>query len=161
MFFHFFQPYLNSDKSGFLYRIAKIAIFGQTGVTLFFVLSGFLITRILLSTKNQDNYFSAFYARRALRIFPLYYLFLAIYFFINPFIHGEQIIPASKQWYYWVYLQNFALTFNWDSAGPMHYWSLGVEEHFYLFWPVLVYFVDTKHISKVIYFIIIVSIKIY
>jgi peptidoglycan/LPS O-acetylase OafA/YrhL len=154
MFHHFFQKYLISEKNGYLYDIGKITLIGQTGVTLFFVLSGFLITRILLNTKTQTNYFSTFYIRRALRIFPLYYLFLIIYFFINPLSSGGQVVPASQQWYYWVYLQNFALTFNWDSAGPLHYWSLGVEEHFYLFWPVLVYFVDIKHLSKVIYFII-------
>ena len=154
MLYHFFFPFINSSKYGFMHYVAKASIFGQTGVTLFFVLSGFLITRILLSTKNQNNYFRTFYIRRALRIFPLYYLFLIIYFFINPLILGDQIISADKQWYYWVYLQNFAITFNWNSAGPLHYWSLAVEEHFYLFWPILVYFVDRKDLSKIIYLII-------
>lgn len=154
MVYHFFFNYINSPKGSFMYYIAKASMFGQTGVTLFFVLSGFLITRILLNTKKQDNYFQTFYVRRVLRIFPLYYLFLIIFFFVNPLINGNQIISADKQWYYWVYLQNFAITFNWDNAGPIHYWSLAVEEHFYLFWPIIVCFVDTKHLSKIIYLII-------
>lgn len=127
----------------------KAAIFGQTGVTLFFVLSGFLITRILMQQKAQKSYFSAFYIKRALRIFPLYYLGLILYFFVAPFISHSNGYGTGS-WMYWAYLQNFANTFNWACAGPQHYWSLAVEEHFYLFWPLIVYYVPVKFLPRAI-----------
>jgi len=82
MFFHFFQ-HLETSNS-ILLLVKKASIFGQTGVSLFFVLSGFLITRILINTKDTPNFFYNFYLRRTVRIFPLYYLFLIIYFLLFP-----------------------------------------------------------------------------
>ena len=95
MFFHFFQ---NLDTQNvILISVKKYAIFGQTGVSLFFVLSGFLITRILLNTKHSESYFKNFYIRRALRIFPLYYLFLIIFYFLIPFFENSAIISFNQQ----------------------------------------------------------------
>jgi peptidoglycan/LPS O-acetylase OafA/YrhL len=152
MFFHFFQMSNTAN-----YFIAKLAIFGQTGVSLFFVLSGFLITRILFKTKGSPNFFSNFYVRRALRIFPLYYLFLFIYYFVVPFIIKAPITPFGSQIYYWIYLQNFADTFKWKTEGPEHFWSLAVEEHFYLFWPLMIYFFNKQRIVIAIFLIIIIA----
>jgi peptidoglycan/LPS O-acetylase OafA/YrhL len=140
IFFHFFfdlnlHPLLN-----------KIANFGRTGVSLFFVLSGFLITRILIATKESPNYFSSFYVRRSLRIFPLYYLFLTLIFIVLPLISGKPLPPFHLQVYNWTYLQNFALAFRWPNVSPRHLWSLSVEEHFYLFWPVLIYLLSIRKI---------------
>lgn len=151
--FHFFQGVpASSTLTAYL---VKLSVIGQTGVTLFFVLSGFLITRILLATKEKENYFSNFYIRRSLRIFPLYYLFLIITYFIRPILFDHGFTPFSQQWYYYVYLQNFATTFNWDASGPGHFWSLAVEEHFYLFWPLIVFLLPVKGLQRVIAFIII------
>lgn len=151
--FHFwYNPELNLPP-----LLSKIANFGRTGVSLFFVLSGFLITRILIATKELPNYFSSFYARRSLRIFPLYYFFLCLNFFIVPLIFKTPIIPASQQIYHWVYLQNFALTFKWLHNGPIHFWSLAVEEHFYLFWPLLIYFLNVRRIAIASILIIIIA----
>jgi peptidoglycan/LPS O-acetylase OafA/YrhL len=155
MFFHFFQNLETNSK--FYLGIKKISFFGQTGVSLFFVLSGFLITRILLSTREDKNYFKNFYLRRALRIFPLYYLFLIIYYFLIPLISNSQFVPFNQQIYYWIYIQNFATTFNWKSSGPDHFWSLAVEEHFYLFWPLMVYFIQNKKIKIGILLIIVLA----
>lgn len=121
--------------------LIKITQQGNSGVSLFFVLSGFVITRILLNTVKEKKYFSNFYGRRTLRIFPLYYLGLIIYNFL-PYSLGLKYssISFSKLWYHYAYIQNIARTFNWDSVGPAHYWSLAVEEHFYLIWPAIVYF---------------------
>src|ERR1700755_1520169 len=80
MFYHFTPD--SSNTGSFLHFLKKISVIGQSGVTLFFVLSGFLITRILLASKPNKDYFKKFYTKRALRIFPLYYLFLIICFFI-------------------------------------------------------------------------------
>lgn len=109
--------------------------FGQTGVDLFFVLSGFLITSILLNNRQRDwGEVKIFYARRSLRIFPLYfgYLFLLL------------IIGYPTSWPYWVYLQNFYNALSIHISGPMHFWSLAVEEHFYLIWPFLVLFAPRR-----------------
>ena len=142
IFFHYFIAINPTDH--LLLLLKKIAVFGQTGVSLFFVLSGFLITRILLNSKEDSNYFINFFSRRSLRIFPLYFLFLIIYIFIVPiFIDNHNITSC---WYYWVYLQNIAITFNWVINGPLHFWSLAVEEHFYMVWPFLVYFFNLRKI---------------
>lgn len=155
MFLHFFgtvQP-----KDHFFGLLNRFASFGQTGVSIFFVLSGFLITRILMQTKDNARYFSDFYIRRALRILPLYYLFLIIYYYIAPILQHTAVVPFSNQAYYWVYLQNFAMTFNWPSAGPGHFWSLAVEEHFYFMWPLLVYFLSKKGVKIAVAIILVVA----
>jgi len=138
----------------------KSGNFGQTGVTLFFVLSGFLITRILLLSKHKDSYFKKFYIRRSLRIFPLYYLALAVYVIIIPYFNTGKIIPFSQTWSFWVYLQNIGFTFRWSLTGPNHFWSLAVEEHFYLVWPFAVYFLSEKWLLRAIGLIIVSSIVI-
>ena len=154
MFFHFFSDF---DTPGNIYQFLKqIALKGETGVTLFFVLSGFLITRILLSTRESKNYFYNFFVRRSLRIFPLYYLFLVIYY-LTPLFFGDPIPDFGLQIYYWIYLQDFAVTFGWKSEGPGQFWSLAVEEHFYLVWPFLIYYLKEKAIIFWIAVIIVTS----
>lgn len=155
MFFHFFNSL--QTHNAFLILIKRYAFFGQTGVSLFFVLSGFLITRILLNTKHTATFFSNFYIRRSLRIFPLYFLFLIIYYFIVPFLENTPIVPFNQQIYFWVYLQNIAMTFKWSNSGPQPFWSLAVEEHFYLFWPLLIYFFDKYKIKISIVLIILLA----
>ncbi|MEH1792139.1 acyltransferase family protein [Nostoc sp.] len=145
MFFHFNWQSFNFSL------INKVAVFGQTGVDLFFVLSGFLITRILIFTKenHSNNFFYNFYIRRSLRIFPLYYGFLILVYFVLPLFKIDNTPPLSNQLWYYLYLQNIPATFtdlNLQSSGPGHFWSLAVEEHFYLFWPLLVYFLPSKRL---------------
>ncbi|TDQ19365.1 peptidoglycan/LPS O-acetylase OafA/YrhL [Algoriphagus boseongensis] len=156
MFFHFFQT--ADDGSAVVNFLSKIAVFGQTGVSLFFVLSGFLITRILIATRDSKNFFSAFYLRRILRIFPLYYLYLILYYFVLPFVTQSDFADWGQQFWYWFYLQGFPMTFNWPHAGPDHFWSLAVEEHFYLFWPILLFYIHPSHISRIIAVIIAIAI---
>jgi len=153
MFFHFFSSITINTTC--LSMLQKLSVFGQTGVTLFFVLSGFLITRILISTKNSSNYFRNFYIRRILRIFPLYYLFLLIYYYLYPLIFDFTSTNSTGKIYYFTYLQNIAMTFNWKASGPWHFWSLAVEEHFYLFWPLVVFFLTSKNLIRFILLIII------
>jgi peptidoglycan/LPS O-acetylase OafA/YrhL len=149
MFFHFFQ---NVETNYFITRLMN---FGQTGVSLFFVLSGFLITRILLYTKENKNFFKNFYFRRSLRIFPLYYFYLLIFYFGFNFFFNKDSPSFLEGFHYFVYLQNFATTFNWNEVGPSHFWSLAVEEHFYLFWPFIIFFVNRKKLLYIIIFIIV------
>ncbi len=111
---------------------------GGYGVGLFFVLSGFLITRILLDigtqTRDEKTYaLKNFYARRALRIFPLYYTTLAICAACG--------VKGFREYAGWhaLYLTNFvAFRENFDLAYSIHFWTLAVEEQFYLLWPALV-----------------------
>jgi peptidoglycan/LPS O-acetylase OafA/YrhL len=144
--------------SKFIFILNKVMIFGQTGVDLFFVLSGFLITRILIKTKNGNNYFLNFYSRRTLRIFPLYYLFLIVFYIAVPFLTDVPLYSFNEQIYFYTYFQNFSFTFDWGANGPRHYWSLAVEEHFYLFWPLCIYFFNIKVIKYLIFAMILFAI---
>ncbi|HEY0306938.1 MAG TPA: acyltransferase [Acidobacteriaceae bacterium] len=119
---------------------------GWAGVDLFFVLSGFLITGILLRTRQSPNYYKSFYMRRFLRIFPLYYAVITILLLVGcvpllkPFIHLHTLLPVSaidKSSYY-LYLQNWPIPNCIIPAWTGAYWSLAVEEQFYLVWPFLV-----------------------
>ncbi len=131
---------------------------GAAGVDLFFVLSGFLITSILIETKDSSRYFSSFYWRRILRIFPLYFLCVFLYFHLwIPYLHHRAIaggfqfetafrLTMSDEPWYWLYLSNWR---EWMRAGAMldmlgHFWSLAVEEQFYLVWPLAVYFCSRR-----------------
>ncbi len=127
--------------------------FGWCGVDVFFALSGFLITGILLDTKASANYFRAFYARRVLRIFPLYYGALALMIvlrasFPDAGIWGSYADLGAPGSYLWpaLFLQNLAISFRGtDASGVLaHYWSLAVEEHFYLLWPLLVWLLSRR-----------------
>src|SRR5215467_12324847 len=116
---------------------------GWMGVDLFFVLSGFLITGILLDTKQSAGYFKNFYARRCLRIWPLYYSSIFLMFVIIPFLRpsdGHTIFQRSGPWWpYPFYLQNFFVPNPAGAAGLLGVtWSLAVEEQFYLVWPFIV-----------------------
>src|SRR3989442_1474793 len=98
MAFHCFPANFSASGVTFIRYLQKAMVFGQTGVDLFFVLSGFLITRILLSTRDKPRFFGIFYSRRALRIFPLYFGFLALFYFLSPLINHQSIPPLDKQW---------------------------------------------------------------
>ncbi len=124
--------------------------FLQHGVSLFFVLSGFVITRILINNRSEPNYFKAFYKRRVLRILPLYYLYLFFVFFLMPFILDTDFVNLKLQLPYYLYSQNFVDLLGIDASGPGHYWSLAVEEHFYLIWPLIIYFTPPRKLWKVI-----------
>ncbi len=124
---------------------------GWIGVDLFFVLSGFLITGILLDAKGSQGYFRNFYARRALRIFPLYYGFLFMWFFVLPVVfsippEAPYAADGVTQLWFWGYLSNFLSVFtNFETPhGLNHFWSLAIEEQFYLIWPAVVLLVSNR-----------------
>ncbi|MBI5773356.1 MAG: acyltransferase [Verrucomicrobia bacterium] len=105
---------------------------GWAGVDLFLVLSGFLITRILLNTRSRPGYLKTFYARRFLRIFPVYYLTLGLVWMFYPRADG-------KMWWYAAYLADFGWLAPENHVSLLvHTWSLAIEEQFYLLWPLLV-----------------------
>lgn len=124
---------------------------GWVGVQLFFVLSGFLITGILLDDRSRPGYFRAFFARRVLRIFPLYYLALVLYFLVLPvLVHLPAALTRSfdHQVWYWLYLSNWVAPLQRGVPALPHFWSLAVEEQFYLAWPLVVYFASGRRLAR-------------
>ena len=125
--------------------LVTVTKYGSYGVELFFVLSGFLITGILYDARNKPHYFRNFYMRRLLRIFPLYYGVLALVFLVAPLIpllQGPTLdYLVERQAWAWLYAVNIYIAKHgdWSLSYLDHFWSLAIEEHFYLFWPLVVF----------------------
>src|SRR6266850_4400810 len=131
LFYHgFFWSNGITGLQGAARLFVQLTRFGWLGVNLFFVLSGFLITGILVESKQRTDYYKRFYIRRALRILPAFYAVL-LALTLMPSQNGRYLFLS------FFYLSNLAPLF----AIPMTYtmlWSLAVEEHFYLIWPLVV-----------------------
>jgi len=150
---HHFEHLLPPD--GFLVNLVKSLFYaGWSGVDLFFVLSGFLITGILIDTKEAENYFSSFYPRRILRIFPLYYTVLSFIVILAHVLHRasfDQIMAKpSDQIFYFFYLNNWMILLKdtWHPNIIGHFWSLAVEEQFYLLWPMCVWLTPKRSLLR-------------
>lgn len=117
------------------------SLWGWAGVNLFFVLSGFLITSILLEARDRPHYFRNFYARRALRIWPVYVLVLAVCYANAPWFIGPGVWDAVKTapwWAYALFLQNLL---HWTMPPAVaQTWSLAIEEQYYFLWAPVVRF---------------------
>jgi peptidoglycan/LPS O-acetylase OafA/YrhL len=140
---------------------------GWAGVDLFFVVSGFLITGILLNTKTRPHFFRNFYLRRILRIFPAYYFTLVVVLWVMPLF-----LPTSsseireilhRQGWLWAYASNLSVLIHpksgwaWSWLSLDHAWSLAVEEQFYVLWPFLVYFAETGTLKRIAAGIVVLS----
>ena len=149
---------------------------GHNGVNLFFVLSGFLITYLLIEEKEKNNKIEIkkFYIRRVLRIWPLYYLIMALSFFFLPFAANHLDLLQNETFYFkaiqglstdfWYkllvfvsFLPNLALPLGYLVPGASQAWSVGVEEQYYLFWPVVID--KIKKTNWVLFFICFIIIK--
>jgi peptidoglycan/LPS O-acetylase OafA/YrhL len=114
---------------------------GWIGVQLFFVLSGFLITQGLIASRESPDYYRTFYMRRVLRIFPLYYAVLAFTFGVLALLNLQPpkvAADAPNQIWFWIYLSNWTGPAGICGPSLPHFWSLAVEEQFYLLWPLVV-----------------------
>lgn len=149
---HYLLPSQLAEPGTHKYRLISslqsLAVFALPG---FFVLSGFLIGGILYGTRNREGFFKVFYGRRVLRIFPVYYAaLLAIYIFYK--LHG--IAPTYRFWVHWIYIQNLLPDYEVIKNGPvgmLHFWSLAVEEQFYMLWPLVVWFFpERKKLLKIV-----------
>lgn len=134
---------------------------GWLGVQLFFVLSGFLITGILLDEKGAPQQLRNFYVRRALRIFPLYYLTLFVILVALPqlgiWLGGEPALQSAQPIWYWLFLSNWSIPIIGGPGVLSHYWSLAVEEQFYLLWPLLVMTMNRRSLAALCISLIIAS----
>jgi peptidoglycan/LPS O-acetylase OafA/YrhL len=139
--------------------------FGWLGVDLFFVLSGFLITDILLNSLDKPHFLRNFYMRRVLRIFPLFYLILVICLFILPAIGPLRMdvrYYTHNQFWLWTYLQNWLFIFK-EPYGDkilLHTWSLAVEEQFYLVWPVTILLIRRPKVLLLIVLLALITVAI-
>jgi peptidoglycan/LPS O-acetylase OafA/YrhL len=144
----------------FLDVLAELRADSWVGVNLFFALSGFLITGILMDTLAIPHFFKTFYVRRALRIFPLYYGVLIVLLVLTRPLHFSW---GGWQFFYLTYTANLALW--WDKPLILshfrigHFWSLQVEEQFYLVWPLVVY--SMKKPARLIRFALIACIIVF
>ncbi len=158
---HIFKRAAYFTKHPVLLFITNLTTIGWVGVDIFFTLSGFLITSILLRAKNQEHYFRNFYIRRILRIFPLYYAAIAFVLLFAPKLEPEFLdqlniaLPVLL-----LYQQNWAMLFNsFHLTGYLGVtWSLAVEEQFYFIWPFVIFFLDREKLIKVSFGYIAVSI---
>ena len=139
--------------------------FGRVGVDLFFVLSGFLITDILLKTREKKNFLRNFYLRRVLKIFPVYYGALLLFFIIAPIFQNAQVqynYYQSNQPFLWLHLQNWLQYIHIqpeDSMVLSHFWSLSVEAQFYLIWPLMVLVVtNTRLLSQILILVVVICV---
>jgi peptidoglycan/LPS O-acetylase OafA/YrhL len=131
--------------------VLALASAGWIGVDLFFVLSGYLITGRLLDARASGAPLAAFYARRALRIAPPYFLLLAVCLVVGPAL-GVRLAPRSEADLAWfaLFASNvLTVVHGWPDRVVAHLWSLAVEEHFYLLWPLLVLWVPVRRLAAV------------
>jgi peptidoglycan/LPS O-acetylase OafA/YrhL len=154
---HFGQRF---DNTSLLPRaVADVLGSGWIGVELFFALSGFLITGILVDALGSRHWLGNFYIRRALRLCPPYFALVAILVFVVPLLapwvgsaESNRTIAANQGWY-WTYSMNLLLAKSRDVAqapyGTAALWSLGVEEQFYLLWPLFVMFLSPRGLRRV------------
>ena len=141
---------------GFLYPVFEL---GWTGVDLFFVLSGFLITGILFDTKGQKGYYRTFITRRALRILPLYYGVLVAFALVASYSHVTNWFK-DYQLYFWTYTNNYLILQKGFLRPLGHFWSLAIEEQFYLFWPWVILLLKPKQVIAISLTLILIGILI-
>lgn len=158
LFHHFTVVNSTSGVDWILLRLSGTA---WCGVDLFFVLSGFLIGGILLDSRGRPGYFRTFYARRTLRIFPLYYAVVALALVVLPAVAAWIRSPAiaekldrlshldGSQLWYWTYLSNYAIAWAGNFQNPILgvSWSLAIEEQFYLLWPAVVWLLPRRALA--------------
>jgi len=150
LFYHgfFWQTNLSTLTGSTRLFISAMWI-GRLGVNLFFVLSGFLITGLLLDSRSNPDYYRRFYIRRALRILPAYYAILFTLAATRPHIVAFLLLSG-------VYLSNLTPLFGVAISYPV-LWSLAVEEHFYLLWPSVVRHVTLRWLALLSSIVIVVT----
>lgn len=162
--YHFWTIYIVPFGKISKIIVASTSLF-WSGVDLFFVLSGFLIGGILIRNKNSTTYFKTFYTRRFTRIFPIYFLSLTLFLLIRNLNFFKQIPDLVNSpipfWPFGLFIQNFYISIS--DLRPMWLaptWSLAIEEQFYVFIPLLIFFINKQLIPYFLAITIFVSIAI-
>ena len=165
LMFHYAWTFPGDDPSqahGFVEKLAvQVHAFlwsGWAGVDLFFVLSGYLITRGLVtdSKKPLGTRLKMFWMRRVLRIFPLYYAVLIVGTVVTVGFLGQKWIPELP---YWIYFQNYTLSFdNVVMRWTAHFWSLAIEEQFYFVWPLVALMVPRRKLIPTILALVVLTV---
>lgn len=143
------------QEDSFILKVVKMVTSGGLGVSIFFVLSGFLITYLLIAEykKNGQINLRKFYFRRFLRIWPLYYAVVLFTFIVYPLLKeliGVNQPLASNVWYHLFFMANFdvlnIMQYYWgsDAMSQNITWSVAIEEQFYIFWPLIFVFLRRK-----------------
>lgn len=149
-FYHSFHTDFEEIKSSSVYHFVTNDLFpnGNLGVNFFFVLSGFLITYLLIKEqeKNGQIHLVKFWVRRILRIWPLYFLCVFFGFVIFPYLKvlfGQESLEIANPLYYVLFISNFDILSNGmpDASILGVLWSVAIEEQFYLVWPVILFFI--------------------
>ena len=139
-----------SFKNPVIHSTGVLVSGGWAGVSLFFVLSGFLITGIIWDDHDNPGWWKNFYARRVLRIFPLYYLCVLLVL-ITALFAGAGTMVLHRIWVLVFYLQNaIDIPSYGSSLGTAHLWSLAVEEQFYLIWPLIVSRCPDRQVARAV-----------
>jgi peptidoglycan/LPS O-acetylase OafA/YrhL len=164
VFFHhtILPEYFDKTMSSGVYKfIFAQKINGALGVNLFFVLSGFLITYLLINEKEKFSkiHILNFYTRRVLRIWPLYFLIVIIGFFIFPIVKkmmGASVHETATLPFYILFISNFQIIQKGfpDSVMLGVLWSVGIEEQYYIIWPLLLSFISKKYLPKILLLLI-------
>jgi peptidoglycan/LPS O-acetylase OafA/YrhL len=150
---HAITPYVKDSTNVLDAAATAVTRPGWAGVDLFFVLSGFLITGLLLDSRDAPHRWRNFFVRRSLRIFPLYYAVLVMLFLVLPrfvdSVDPDWLTLQANQAWYWTYTVNFLNALTLGRGTPLntaHLWSLSIEEQFYLVWPFVVWLVTPRRL---------------
>jgi peptidoglycan/LPS O-acetylase OafA/YrhL len=162
---HYFTSQIVCQPKSFLSYCRHATMLTWSGVDLFFVLSGFLIGGILLDHRNSSNYFRVFYLRRVCRIFPLYFFVVALFFALSVTSIAtspsfQWLFHAScPLWSYATFTQNICMSIRggWGPCWLDVTWSLAIEEQFYLFVPLLIYFLRRRILLSVLILVILAA----
>jgi peptidoglycan/LPS O-acetylase OafA/YrhL len=156
---------IGSQNPHLAWRLRETGFFASFGLQYFFVFSGCLITRTLLQAKGSAHYFRNYYVRRVLRIFPLYYTFLLVCLVVLPAVFGRKAVlydffdmklSPTCLWFYGTNIWQ-TLKHGYCFGHLLHLWSLAVEEHFYLIWPLVVALLPSRRLLQLSWLLIGIS----
>jgi peptidoglycan/LPS O-acetylase OafA/YrhL len=153
----FIRP-TNAFESGIVFVMQGLWV----SVDIFFALSSFLITGILLDSVHKPGYFKKFWARRSLRVFPLYFLIVIFSLLILPYLNHPKMSNFGRikgdEWYYWFYLQNIPIAWGGFRHAILDVtWTLAIEEQFYLIWPFVILLVPRARLPMALAALFVIS----